>query len=73
MQFFNHEARLKPAMRAGVLVVGKNAGSVGSDMRALPRAILTFVISPFRWLRPYDVGQPHRLHDGSQPSLSSAA
>jgi len=39
------------AMRAGVLVVGENAGSVTSDLRALPRTILTFLTSPFRWLR----------------------
>jgi hypothetical protein len=36
------------AMREGILVVGENAGSVSDDIRALPRAIFTFFISPFR-------------------------
>ena len=36
------------AMRQGVLVVGESSGSIGSDMRALPRTIFTFLISPFR-------------------------
>jgi hypothetical protein len=39
------------AMREGVLVVGDNGGSIGSDMRSLPKTIFTFLLSGFRWLR----------------------
>jgi len=39
------------AMREGVLVVGENAGSVASDLRALPRTIVSFLTSPFCRIR----------------------
>ena len=36
------------AMREGVLVVGESGGSLASDMRCIPRTILSFLMLPFR-------------------------
>lgn len=40
------------AMREGVPVVGESAGSIGSDLRSLPRTIFTFFTSGLRLFRP---------------------